>query len=218
MYVNYSNKINIFEALGKAGDITEFGNKTNVVVVRPTPVHRMLDRFNRRVLEQLSPPDPDSPFRRALLRPDIVITEAEVRERIWEEQERLLAWLQETMADLSRGIPKHKEWGIYSTSVLWGIFILSLAAAIGGGLGFVDAAVDTLLAPFVTKGAVELFAYGELQKVARELAGRYQEGLLSVIREQRDRYGRSLEDLRTPPGTMKDLKDLRKRVLQLEKG
>jgi len=39
-----------------------------------------------------------------------------------------------------------------------------------------------------------------------------------VIREQRDRYGRSLEDLRTPPGTMKDLKDLRKRVLQLEKG
>jgi len=183
-----------------------------------SPVNRMLDQFNRNVLEHLSPPDQKSPLYRALRKPDILITEGEVKERLWKEQERLLAWLQETFESLSRGIPKHKEWGIYSTSVLWGIFILSLEAAIGGGLGFLDAAVDSLLAPFVTKGAVELFAYGELQKVARELAKRYQEGLLSVIQEQRERYKGKLESLLTPEEAMSNLKAIRKTVSNLGKG
>jgi energy-coupling factor transporter ATP-binding protein EcfA2 len=183
-----------------------------------SPVNRMLDQFNRNVLEHLSPSDQASPLYRALREPDILITEGEVRERIWTEQERLLAWLQETFESLSQGIPKHKEWGIYSTSVLWGIFILSLEAAIGGGLGFLDAAVDSLLAPFVTKGAVELFAYGELQKVARELAERYQEGLLSVIQEQQDRYSGKLESLRTPQEAMTNLETMRKTVSKLERG
>jgi hypothetical protein len=102
--------------------------------------------------------------------------------------------------------------------VLWGIFILSLEAAIGGGIGFLDAAVDTLLAPFVTKGAVELFAYGELQKVARQLAQRYQDGLLSVIGEQRDRYVQNLESLRTPYETIRKVEERRKTVSRLEEG
>ncbi len=183
-----------------------------------SPVNRMLDQFNRNVLEHLSPQDQMSPLYRALRKQDILITEGEVKEHIWKEQERLLAWLQETFESLSQGIPKHKEWGIYSTSVLWGIFILSLEAAIGGGLGFLDAAVDSLLAPFVTKGAVELFAYGELQKVARELAERYQEGLLSVIQEQRGRYSGKLESLRTSEEAMTNLEALRKTVSNLERG
>ena len=183
-----------------------------------SPVNRMLDRFNRNVLEHLSPADHGSPLYQALRKPDILIEEGEVKERIWKEQERLLAWLQDTFESLSQGIPKHKEWGIYSTSVLWGIFILSLEAAIGGGLGFLDAAVDSLLAPFVTKGAVELFAYGELQKVARELAERYQQGLLSVIQEQRDRYRGNLESLCTPQEAMTNLEAIRKAVSNLEKG
>jgi hypothetical protein len=182
-----------------------------------SPVTGMLDQFNRRALESLSPPDQASPLYRSLRRPGIPITEEEARERIWEEQERLLAWLQETFENLSQGIPKHKEWGIYSTSVLWGIFILSLEAAIGGGLGFLDAAVDSLLAPFVTKGATELFAYHELQTIARELSQRYQDGLVSVIQEQRDRYSRRLEALQTPPETMRNLEELRKTVSRLEK-
>lgn len=183
-----------------------------------SPVNRMLDQFNRNVLEHLSPQDHASPLYRALRKPDTVITEGEVKEHIWKEQERLLAWLQETFESLSQGIPKHKEWGIYSTSVLWGIFIVSMEAAIGGGLGFLDAAVDSLLAPFVTKGAVELFAYGELQKVARELAERYQKGLLSVIEEQRDRYSGKLESLRTPQEAMTNLEEIRKTVSNLERG
>jgi hypothetical protein len=183
-----------------------------------SPVNAAIDRFNRRALEELSPADPASPLYQALRKPEILITEEEAKERIWEEHDRLLAWLQETFENLSQGIPKHKEWGIYSTSVLWGIFILSLEAAIGGGIGFLDAAVDTLLAPFVTKGAVELFAYGELQKVARQLAQRYQDGLLSVIGEQRDRYVRNLESLRTPYETIGKVEELRKAVSRLEKG
>jgi hypothetical protein len=183
-----------------------------------SPVNRVLDQFNRKALEQLSPPDQTSPLYRALRRPDILITEDDVRERVWEEQERLLAWLQETFEGLARGIPKHKEWGIYSTSVLWGIFIVSLEAAIGGGLGFVDAAVDSLLAPFITKGATELFAYHELQTIARELTERYREGLLSVMREQRDRYRKEMELLRTPAETLAGLEALRKAAAQLERG
>ena len=69
----------------------------------------------------------------------------------------------------------------------------------------------------MTKGAVELFAYGELQKVARQLAQRYQEGLLSVIEEQRDRYARHLESLRTPMETIAKVEELRKTVSRLEK-
>jgi energy-coupling factor transporter ATP-binding protein EcfA2 len=183
-----------------------------------SPVNRMLDRFNRKVLEHLSPADPASPLALALRRPGILITEEEVKERVWKEQERLLAWLQETFEQLARGIPRHKEWGIYSTSVLWGVFILSLEAAIGGGLGILDAAVDSLLAPFVTKGAAELFAYGELQKIARDLAERYQKGLLAVMEEQRDRYRGSLGSLRTPEKTMAHLAELRKAVSRMEKG
>jgi energy-coupling factor transporter ATP-binding protein EcfA2 len=183
-----------------------------------TPVNTALDRFNRKALEQLSPADPSSPLHKALRRSELLMTEDEVRERLWEEQERLLAWLQETFEGLSRGIPKHKEWGIYSTSVLWGIFILSLEAAIGGGIGVLDAAVDSLLAPFVTKGTVELFAYHEIQKIARQLAQRYQDGLLSVIQEQRDRYARNLESLRTPGETIVKVEELRKTVSRLEKG
>jgi hypothetical protein len=182
-----------------------------------TPVNTALDKFNRKALEQLSPADSSSPLHKALRRSELLMTEDEVKERIWEEQERLLAWLQETFEGLSQGIPKHKEWGIYSTSVLWGIFILSLEAAIGGGIGFLDAAIDSLLAPFVTKGTVELFAYHEIQKIARQLAQRYQDGLLSVIQEQRDRYARNLESLRTPGETIVKVEELMKTVSRLEK-
>lgn len=182
-----------------------------------SPVQAALDRFNRRVLEKLSPADPASPLHQALRRPDVLMTEDDVKDRVWKEQERLLAWLHGTFEDLSKGIPKHKEWGIYSTSVLWGIFILSLESALGGGIGFLDAAVDSLLAPFVTKGAVELFAYHELQRIARQLAQRYQDGLLSVIGEQRDRYSRKLASLRTPEETLTRVAEVRKLVSRLER-
>jgi hypothetical protein len=52
---------------------------------------------------------------------------------------------------------------------------------------------------------VELFAYHEIQRLARELAERYQAGLLSVVREQRDRYERALQSLMTDESTRQQL-------------
>ena len=126
----------------------------------------------------------------------------DIKERIWKEQDKLDEWLEETFRRLSQGIPKYKEFGIYSTSILWGVLIISLEIVVGGGFSVIDAALDSALAPFVTKGATELFAYHELQQVARKLAKRYQEGLLSALRDQRDRYEHCLRSLLTPQKTL----------------
>ncbi|MBW1710500.1 MAG: hypothetical protein JRJ73_11540, partial [Deltaproteobacteria bacterium] len=116
-----------------------------------SPVQAALERFNRLVLEELSPPDENAPLFKGLRQPEVMLTDEEIKERIWEEQEKLAVWLSETFEELSRGIPKTKEWGIYSTSILWGILILSLETVIGGGFTIIDAALDSALAPFVTK-------------------------------------------------------------------
>jgi len=171
-----------------------------------SPVQAALERFNRLVLEELSPPDENAPLFKGLRQPEVMLTDEEIKERIWEEQEKLAVWLSETFEELSRGIPKTKEWGIYSTSILWGILILSLETVIGGGFTIIDAALDSALAPFVTKGAVELFAYNEIRKIARELAERYQEGFLAVVRHQRARYELCLDSLMITPEALASLR------------
>jgi hypothetical protein len=93
-----------------------------------------------------------------------------------------------TFQQLAEEIPKGKRWGIYSTSVLWGILLITLETAVGGGFTLLDAVLDSVLAPFITKGATELFAYGEIQKAARELGKRYCEGLLSALHLQKRHY------------------------------
>lgn len=35
-YYNYNDRLTIFEAIGNAGDISDYGNKKNVLVIRPT--------------------------------------------------------------------------------------------------------------------------------------------------------------------------------------
>jgi hypothetical protein len=84
--------------------------------------------------------------------------------------------------------------------------IIALEIVVGGGFSILDAALDSAIAPFVTKGAVELFAYHEIQKVARELARRYQEGLLSVMKEQEKRYGACLDSLLTADEVVEKLR------------
>lgn len=174
-----------------------------------TPVQMSILKFNRLVLEKLSPSDETSPLFAKLREPDLFMNDKEIKRRVWEEQDQMAAWLEETFKKLSQGIPMHKEWGIYSTSLLWGILIVSFETVVGGGFTVVDAALDAALAPFVTKGAVELFAYHEIQKVARELAKRYQEGLVSVVRQQRDRYEHCIKTLITP---LEDLEALGKNI------
>ncbi|MBW2071649.1 MAG: GTPase domain-containing protein [Deltaproteobacteria bacterium] len=160
-------------------------------------VHSAVEQFNRAVLEQLSPGEATAPLFRALRDPAVLLTDEEIKQRLTEQQDQLIQWLEDHFKKISRGISKEKELGIYSTSVLWGLLLLSFEAAVGGGLTLVDAAVDTAVAPFLTKGAVELFAYHEIQRVGRKLAKRYEQGLLSVLQHQRDLYRQSLQRLMT---------------------
>jgi hypothetical protein len=109
---------------------------------------------------------------------------------------------------MARGIPRSKEIGIYSTSILWGGLIVSLEAAVGGGITLLEVVLDSAIAPFVTRGAVELFAYHELQRLGRQLAEKYRQGVYSVIRLQRDRYADSLRSLQAPERLMAELRSL----------
>ena len=75
--------------------------------------------------------------------------------------------------------------------------------------GFADVCGDSM-ATGVTKGAVELFAYREIQKIARQLARRYQEGLLTIFELQRSRYEACLRSLLTPKEAQEQIDTLRK--------
>jgi hypothetical protein len=170
-----------------------------------TPVETAIERFNLSVLEKLPPKDENAPLFKELRQPGVALTDQEIRTRISEEQQRLAKWLEERFEKLSQEIPRGRKWGIYSTSILWGILLISFETVVGGGFSMLDAALDSALAPFVTKGVVELFAYHEIQRIARELAERYQESLLSVVREQHERYERCLQSLMTDPQTRRSL-------------
>ncbi|MBN2515968.1 MAG: hypothetical protein JXC33_08045, partial [Deltaproteobacteria bacterium] len=153
-----------------------------------TPILLVMERFNRQVLENLSPEDKTAPLYREIRSADIVMTGDEIRARIEEEQEKLARWLDETFAEMARGISRTKEWGIYTTAILWGILIVSFEIVLGGGISILEAALDSIFAPFVTKGSAELFASREIKKIASELDERYRRGLLSILTDQKDRY------------------------------
>lgn len=159
------------------------------------PVQTAVESFNGMVLKELSPKDHRAPLFESMRRPGVALAAEEVGALVLQEQERLEHWLENQFTILSQGIPWTKKWGIYSTSILWGILIIAFEIVVGGGFSILDAALDSAIAPFVTKGAVELFAYREIQKVARELAKRYQDALLSVMKEQGKRYEACLDSL-----------------------
>jgi GTPase SAR1 family protein len=202
--------LSVFWFLGLRKDSPQKTHKDALQRVRRkidlAPVQAAIEKFNRTVLEKLSPMDETSLLFRKLRETGVVLNEEEIKEGIWKEQDDLDAWLEETFQKLSKGIPTHKKLGIYSTSVLWGILILSLEVVVGGGFSVLDAVLDSALAPFVTKGAVEIFAYREIQKVARKLAKRYQQGLLSVVNHQLNRYQQCLESLMVPQDTVESLR------------
>jgi len=185
------------------------------------PVQEALDRLNRLAFERLSPEDESAPLFAAMRKPGIVLTENEVETMILEEEERIEEWVKSTFEELAREIPAGKRWGIYSTSVVWGVLILVFATAVGGGFTILDAAVDSALAPFVTKGAVELFAAREIRKIARELSVRYREALLSVLHLQRRRYEDCLLSFTMPASSLDGLREFskfaRRRVVDLER-
>lgn len=171
-----------------------------------SPIMLVIEQFNQEVLENLSPEDETAPLYREIRRAEIVMTEEEIRKRIGEEQKRLAIWLEETFAEMSRGISKTKEWGIYTTAILWGILIVSFEIVLGGGISILEAALDSIMAPFVTKGSAELFASREIKNIAHELDRRYRDGLLSILKEQKDRYSERAMGLSTPPEAVDAIK------------
>jgi hypothetical protein len=168
-----------------------------------TPLLTALEQFNRRALEELSPADAESPLGEALRRPELAVGERDIGDRMLKEQEDLLHWIEERFQVLADGLSRKKKWGIYSTSILWGILLLAMETVVGGGFTMVDAVLDSALAPFLTKGAAELFAYKEIQKITRELAAQHQAGLTAIVEEQSLRYRECLLSLLTPPDALK---------------
>ncbi|MDD5475083.1 MAG: hypothetical protein PHU03_01055, partial [Syntrophales bacterium] len=157
------------------------------------PIHAAMDRLNLLILETLSPSSTESPLFKALRNKDLPLKEDELEARILEEQEKLAKWLEATIRDLEAGLPKSKRLGIYSTSLIWGAAIISFQTVLGGGLALLELAFDTVLAPFITKGSVELFIYRELRSINREMNSLYQEGIRSIFEEQKERYVTVLE-------------------------
>ncbi len=205
-----------FALFGFRKESTQQTHKDSLSKIRQkidlAPVQLTIEKFNRSVLEKLPPSDETSPLFKIIRQTSMVLNDEEIKERIWKEHDHLDAWLEQTFQKLSQELPIHKKWGIYSTSILWGILIISFEIVVGGGFSMLDAALDSVIAPFVTKGAVELFAYHEIQKIARELAKRYQEGLLSVVQQQRKRYEDCLQSLLTPPETVESLQALHSEI------
>ena len=54
MYNNYNNQVSVLEAIGRAGDITDFGNRERILVVRPTKKETRTFRIDLTKKELLS--------------------------------------------------------------------------------------------------------------------------------------------------------------------
>lgn len=175
-------------------------------------IQAAVESFNRSVLEKLSPQDQSAALYSRLRDPTLVLTGEEIQRQTRDEQDRLMRWLEGTFQRLAEGIPKSKELGIYSTSILWGALIIALETAIGGGISLLEAVLDTAVAPFVTKGAVDLFAYHELQKIVRELGEHYQQALTASLRLQYQRYREGFQALMVSPQTLQELKAIMKSI------
>ena len=190
-------------------DLEEIRKQTDI-----TPILSAISAANRRVLEDLQPDDQGSSFAAALQQDTLVLSDREVQDHIERLQEDLMAWIERKFRDLAKGIPKYKEVGIYSTAIMWGGLILSFEIVIGGGIGVIEAALDSFLAPLVTKGSVSLFAYHEIQGIARELDAKYREGIQAILNEQENRYTSCMEPFLIQEDTIRELEDLKAELEQ----
>lgn len=179
-----------------------------------SPVRETIEKLNREVLTNLSPLDEDAPLHRAMRQEGVKLEQREIEDLIVKQHERLLSWLEDAFSSLSKGLTGSKKWGIYTTSMLWGVMVLALETVVGGGFTVLDAILGSALAPFITKGAVELFATHEIKKITRELASLHREGLLAIVEEQRRRYADCVESLAPGPETVEAVQRLQERLSQ----
>jgi energy-coupling factor transporter ATP-binding protein EcfA2 len=178
------------------------------------PLCETIERLNKEVLGNLDPLDEDSPLHGELRKDCLRLDQREIETLLSLQHQRLLSWLEEAFSRLSEGLSGSKKWGIYTTSVLWGILILALETVVGGGFTVLDAILGSALAPLVTKGAVEVFATQEIRKITRDLASIHKEGLVSVIEEQGRRYTDLIDRLSPPADTLEAVHSLSLKLKQ----
>ena len=183
-------------------DLAKLHKKINL-----KPLHLAVEDLNRRIHNEIRIAEIGY-LQDVLLKRNLGMSVSEIDTLFFEKQAELERWLQEQFMELTKGIPRHKEWGIYSTTILWSIFLVSIETVLGGGLSFFEAILDSVIVPFLSKGAVEIFAYQELKKIAEQLDQRYKKQLRDVLGEQYLRYVTLLESCAASGEKLKQMKNL----------
>ncbi len=177
-----------------------------------SPIISAVERLNVLILENLSPSSPDAPLFADLRKGEKAMNEREIETRLSDLQAEIAGWLENTIRELERDLPRGKKVGIYSTSVLWGAAILSFETVLGGGITLLEMAFNTVLAPFVTKSSADLFAHRELRAIIRDMNDRYRGGVLSIFEEQRDRYTSIIAKYAIPESATDELARLKREM------
>ncbi len=170
-------------------------------------LHLAINDLNRKIHNEIRIRDIEY-LQNVFLSENMSMTVDEIDDLFFERQEKLEEWLQGQFSRLTKGIPKHKEWGIYSTTILWSLFLISVETVVGGGLSMFEAILDSVIMPFLSKGAVEIFAYHELKNIAEELDSRYREQLIEVLNVQFQRYVNRLKECAIAKNDFITIKDL----------
>ena len=105
-------------------------------------------------------------------------------------------WLTDQFQILNKGIPVQKRIGIHALSIIWGAAIVGLETISGGGLSPIELALDSIIAPYITAGATELFVVSELKNIVHQLRSRYINALHAIINHQHNQYLSLLEQLK----------------------
>jgi len=116
-------------------------------------------------------------------------------------QEKMLdinRWLTKEFEKLNQGIPVKKRFGIHAISLIWGSAIIGLET-ISGGLSPLELALDSIIAPYITAGATELFVVNELKTIVHHLRNQYIKALHSIIEYQHKEYIKILKMLKPEP-------------------
>lgn len=151
-----------------------------------SPVFHAVDFLVTEVLRRV--PADRKPLGDVLRSRNVILSREDVHDLMLNHSKELFDWLEKEFQQMMQGIPKTKELGIYSSFALWGVFILGIEAAMGGGITPLRAAIDAIIAPFITKATVEFFASHEIYRIVEELSKRYKQGIQAIIFRQRDRF------------------------------
>jgi len=118
------------------------------------------------------------------------------QQQFTEKMSTINHWLTEQFEKLNKGIPIGKRIGMHAISLVWGSAILGIETISGGGLTPIELAVDSLIAPYITAGATELFVVKELKSIVHQLRNQYMKALYAVVDFQHEQYKNVLETLK----------------------